>query len=67
MVTFMTSPNANSAYSRVAGQPTRIAVIPVLLLIFLPCAYESAFFLRSGHVPSIVCFAIVKHILFVAL
>ena len=67
MVTFMTSPNANSTYSRVACQPTRIAVVPVLLLIFLPCAYECAFFFRSGHVPSIVCFAIVKDILLVAL
>ena len=67
VVILVADPDADGTDSCVACQPARIAVIPVLVLIFLARSKESALVLRPLHVLRIVCLAAIKDCLLVAI
>ena len=63
MVTLVAQTHTHCTDSLVAGQPTGIAVVPVLLLVLLARFQESALLLWLGHVLRVVRRAVIERLL----
>ena len=62
----VTHSNTHCTDASIACQSTRVTVVPVLLLILFTGSNEGALLLRPVHILRIVCLAVVKYGLLVA-